>query len=36
MSVAYAYNLHSQDGTALWLTVMIGGERADIRGQQWA
>ena len=36
MAVASAYNLYSQDGTALWLTLMTGSQRADIRGRQWA
>jgi ABC-2 type transport system permease protein len=36
MAVASAYNLYSQDGTALWLTLMTGSQRADVRGRQWA
>lgn len=36
MAVAGAYNIYAPDGTALWLTLMTGRERADIRGRQWA
>ncbi|MER5895367.1 hypothetical protein [Streptomyces sp. NPDC001876] len=36
MLVATAYNLYSQDGTGLWLTLTTGSQRADVRGRQWA
>lgn len=36
MAVTSAYNLYSQDGTGLWLTLATGSQRADIRGRQWA
>ncbi|MCX4792608.1 MULTISPECIES: hypothetical protein [unclassified Streptomyces] len=36
MVVATAYNLYSQDGTSLWLTLTTGSQRADVRGRQWA
>ncbi|MBW6435122.1 hypothetical protein KZ829_15380 [Actinoplanes hulinensis] len=35
-AITSACNLYSQDGTALWQTLTIGTERADIRGRQWA
>lgn len=31
MLVATAYNLYSQDGTGLWLTLTTGSQRADVR-----
>lgn len=36
MALVTAFNLYSQDGTSLWLTLTTGSERADIRGRQWA
>lgn len=36
MALVCAFNLHSQDGTSLWLTLTTGSERADIRGRQLA
>ncbi|KUL23920.1 hypothetical protein [Actinoplanes awajinensis] len=35
-AITSACNLYSQDGTALWQTLTIGTERADVRGRQWA
>jgi ABC-2 type transport system permease protein len=35
-AITSAGNLYSQDGTALWQTLTIGTERADVRGRQWA
>lgn len=30
-------NLYGDDGSSLWLTLMVpGAERADLRGRQWA
>jgi ABC-2 type transport system permease protein len=36
MAAASAANLYGQDGTALWMTLLTGTERADLRGRQWA
>ncbi|MEU8076332.1 hypothetical protein AB0B31_12885 [Catellatospora citrea] len=36
MAGASAVNLYGQDGTALWLTLLTGSERADVRGRQLA
>lgn len=37
MAAVTSANLYGQDGTALWLTLLIpGGERADVRGRQLA
>lgn len=36
MAVAGAYNIYSQDGTPLWLTLTTGSQRADIRGRRLA
>ncbi|MDI5973917.1 hypothetical protein POF50_032020 [Streptomyces sp. SL13] len=37
MGAVTAANLYGQDGTALWLTVLMpGSERADVRGRQLA
>ncbi|NGO70082.1 hypothetical protein [Streptomyces boncukensis] len=36
MAAVCAYNLYSQDGTSLWLTLTTGSQRADVRGRQWA
>lgn len=36
LAAATASNLYAQDGTALWLTLLTGTERADVRGRQWA
>ena len=36
MAAASAANLYGQDGTALWLTLMTGTERQDLRARQWA
>ncbi|WP_422745133.1 hypothetical protein ACN27B_12875 [Micromonospora sp. WMMD754] len=35
-AITSACNLYSQDGTALWQTLTIGSQRADVRGRQWA
>lgn len=35
-AITSAGNLYSQDGTALWQTLTIGAQRADVRGRQWA
>ena len=35
-AITSACNLYSQDGTALWQTLTIGTQRADVRGRQWA
>ncbi|MFC5008706.1 hypothetical protein ACFPIJ_64185 [Dactylosporangium cerinum] len=34
MAGAAASNLYGQDGTALWMTLLTGSERADLRGRQ--
>ncbi|WP_155368470.1 hypothetical protein [Catellatospora vulcania] len=36
MAGASVSNLYGQDGTALWLTLHTGSERADVRGRQLA
>ena len=36
MAAVTSANLYGQDGTALWLTLLIGSERADVRGRQLA
>lgn len=36
MSGAAVCNLYGQDGTALWMTLLTGSERADLRGRQLA
>jgi ABC-2 type transport system permease protein len=36
MAGASVANLYGQDGTALWLTLLTGSERADLRGRQLA
>ncbi len=36
MAAASACNLYGQDGTALWMTLLTGTERQDVRGRQWA
>ena len=37
MAASASANLYGQDGTALWLTLLIpGAERHDVRGRQWA
>ena len=36
MGATAAVNLYGQDGTALWLTLTTGTERADLRARQWA
>ncbi|MEU4625086.1 hypothetical protein AB0G04_34570 [Actinoplanes sp. NPDC023801] len=35
-AITSACNLYSQDGTAIWQTLAMGTERADVRGRQWA
>ncbi len=36
MAGASVSNLYGQDGTALWMTLLTGTERQDVRGRQWA
>lgn len=36
MAGAAAANLYGQDGTALWMTLLTGSEREDLRGRQIA
>jgi hypothetical protein len=36
MAATFAVNLYGLDGTALWLTLHTGSERADLRGRQAA
>ncbi|MCC5575432.1 hypothetical protein IMZ11_07225 [Microtetraspora sp. AC03309] len=36
MAGSAASNLYGQDGTALWMTLLTGSERADLRGRQLA
>jgi ABC-2 type transport system permease protein len=36
MAATVACNLFASDGTALWLTLQNGTERAEVRGRQWA
>ncbi|MGA3562415.1 hypothetical protein [Melissospora conviva] len=35
-AITSACNLYGQDGTALWQTLAMGSQRADVRGRQWA
>ncbi len=36
MAGSAACNLYAQDGTALWMTLLTGSERVDVRARQWA
>jgi len=36
MAVPAVGNLYAQDGTALWLTLLTGSQKADVRGRQLA
>ena len=36
MAGSAACNLYAQDGTALWMTLLTGSERVDLRARQWA
>ncbi|MFG2072263.1 hypothetical protein [Nonomuraea maritima] len=36
MAGAAAADLHGQDGTALWMTLITGSEREDLRDRQIA
>lgn len=36
MAATWMANMYAFDGTALWLTLQTGTERADVRARQWA